>query len=83
MNDLDAQFQEQLERLRARIAASPRRSWTAQECRDLIDYLTSPSCPLDGGERLAAVTKANRDFERGLQITDASHRHPGDRPRDE
>jgi hypothetical protein len=64
------QLEQQLDRLRRRVAASHPRSHTAAQARDLITFVTSPGCSLSTAQKLAAVRATLRSYKRGIQITD-------------
>lgn len=76
------QLADLLDQLRRRIAASPRRSYTAAQARELIAGLERPNSPLSTGEKLSAVRSTLRTYQRGLQYTDPTLEHPGERERE-
>jgi hypothetical protein len=77
------QLAEMLDRLRRLIAKSHARSHTAEQARNLITSVSSPSCPLSTAAKLRTVRDTLRSYKDGLQYSDLIRHHPGDRHRDE
>lgn len=64
------------DRLRQRIAASPKRSYIAAQARQLLDDLESPYCSLTTAAKLDAVQEALRTYQHGLQYADPQRHGP-------
>ncbi len=81
MTELDQleQLADLTERLRRRIATSPKLSYTAQRAEELLTALKRPDSPLSLSEKVEALKTTLREYQRGLQFTDLMHQHPGDR----
>lgn len=79
MTDSEKQLQDLLDRLRRRVATAPPLSFTAKQAAEQLAYFEHPDCVLSTAQKVAALTATLRDFQRGLQVTDAVLRHPGDR----
>ncbi len=77
------QLAEMLIRLRRLIAKSHARSHTAEQARNLITSVMSPSCPLSMAQKLRTVQNTLRSYKDGIQFSDPIRHHPGDRHRDE
>jgi hypothetical protein len=66
-------------RLRNRISAAPALSYTARAAQRQLDAFERPGAGFTTAQKIAALTSTLRDFTRGLQFTDPTLEHPGDR----
>ncbi len=71
-------YQELAERLRRRIASSPKRSYTAKQAQQQLQSLEE-SENLTIAEKIAAVRDTLREYQIGLDYTDSQLEHPGER----
>lgn len=79
MTDSEQQLHDLLDRLRLRIATAPKLSYTAKQADDLVIFVTSPACTLSTAQKCRALADTLRGFKRGLEYSDATLHHPGDR----
>jgi hypothetical protein len=66
-------------RLQARIASAPAHSHTAAQAAAQLADFADPDCPLSTAQKCRALADTLRGFKRGLEYSDATLHHPGDR----